>query len=202
MNRYIFVAAFLIPGVFSGNSVAAEPMCASTEQAQLIQDFYDENPGASPVVAARQLKLPEAVIGSGLPVDHVAATGAEGFERVWTALTTWEKAIVIIIKGADVLEVFGPISPGQTSTETSRFDLTHDNALAGHLRPDLYASIYAYNLPGKKGAVTRGVFFYDQSGASVFGVMMSGKGPPPPATEVEKFEKLMVLVRSLPPVCF
>ena len=201
MNRHIVAATLLMSVVFFIGSVAAEPMCASSEQARLIRDFYGENPGASPVVAARQLKLPEELIGSGLPGDRVAATTAEGFDQVWAALTTWEKAIVIIIKGADVLEVFGPISPGQVSADTSRFDLTHDNPLAGHLRPDLYASIYAYALPGKKGAVTRGVFFYDQAGASVFGVMMSGKGPPPSATEVEKFDELMTLVRSLPPVC-
>jgi len=201
MSRYGLVAAVLMPLVFFVGTVTADPMCASAEQAQLIRDFYDENPGASPVVASRQLKLPEALIGSGLPGDRVAATVAGEFDEVWEALTTWEKAMVIIVKGADVFEVFGPISSGQTSSENSRFDLTHDNPLAGHLRPDLYSSIYAYDLPGKKGAVTRGVFFYDQSGASVFGVMMSGKGPPPPPPEVEKFEELMALIRSLPAVC-
>ncbi len=201
MNKYTLITTMLMIGGFYVDSVFAEPMCASTEQAQLIRDFYDENPGASPIVAARQLKMSEALTGSGLPADRVAATGADAFGQVWAALTTWEKAIVIITKGADVFEVFGPISSGQMSAENSRFDLTHDNPLAGHLRPDQYSSIYVYSLPGKKGAVTRGVFFYDQSGASVFGVMMSGKGPPPPATEVAKFDELMALVSSLPPVC-
>lgn len=201
MNRCFWLAAMVMPGVLFVGSVGAETMCASAEQAQLIRDFYEESPGASPVVAARKLKLPEALIGSGLPADRVAATGSEGFDPVWAALTRWETAIVIITKGADVFEVFSPISSGQTSSESSRFDLTHDNPLAGHLRPDLYASIYAFALPGKKGAVTRGVFFYDQSGASVFGVMMSGKGPPPPESEVEKFQELMALINSLPAVC-
>ena len=201
MNIYKLMAVALMPGVFLFANVAAEPMCASAEQAQLVRDFYAKKPGASPVVAARQLKLPEALLGSGLPADQFAATDGKGFDQVWAALTTWEKAIVIITKGADVFEVFSPISAGETSSEDTRFNLTHDNPLAGHLRPDLYASIYAYAIPGKKGAVTRGVFFYDQSGMSVFGVMMSGKGPPPAATEVAKFQELLNMIRSLTPVC-
>ena len=188
-------------GVACVGSANAEALCASGEQARTVLDFYEKNPGASPVMAARQLKLPEALIGSGLGSDRAAGTGPNAFEQIWAALTEWETAIVIITKGADVIEVFSPISPGETADENPRFNLTHDNPFAGHLRPDLYSSIYAYNLPGKKGAVTRGVFFYDQAGASVLGVMMSGKGPPAPPVEVKKFDGLMALMRSLPPVC-
>lgn len=179
----------------------AEELCASDEQTRAIVDYYAKNPGASPVMAARQLRLPEALIGSGLGSDRAAATGADAFEQIWAALTEWDKAIVIITKGADVIEVFSPISPGERTAGNPRFNLTHDNPMAGHLRPDLYASIYAYNLPGTKGAVTRGVFFYDQAGASVFGAMMSGKGLAAPAGEIEKFDELMALMHSLPPVC-
>lgn len=201
MNKCASAAVILMLGVSSFDAAVAEQMCASEEQARIIRDYYAENPGAPPVAAARQLKLPEALIGSGLPAEQVAATGARQFEQVWAALTEWDTSIVIITKGADVLEVFGAISPGERSADNPRFNLTHDNPFAGHLRPDLYSSIYAYSLPGMKGAVTRGVFFYGQDGASVFGVMMSGKGPPAPPGEVKKFEELMALIRSLPPVC-
>lgn len=191
----------LVIGAFCCVPAGAEPLCASPEQAQLVRDYYQQNPGASPVAASRQLKLPEALVGSGLPADQAAATSADGFERIWSALTEWEKAIVIVPKGTDVIEVFSQISPGERSPDNPRFNLTHDNPFAGHLRPDLYSAIYAYRIPGKKGAVTRGVIFYDQSGASVFAVMMSGKGPPAPPGEVEKFDGLIALVRSLPSVC-
>lgn len=201
MSRHAISALLLTIGVAGGAQAAAESFCASAEQAQMVREFYAQNPGASPVVAARQLKLPEALIGSGLPVDQVAATGADGFEQIWSALTEWDKAIVIVPKGADVIEVFSRVSPGEMSPDNPRFNLTHDNPFAGHLRPDLYSAIYAYRVPGKKGTVTRGVFFYDQSGASVFAVMMSGKGPPAPPGEVEKFDELMALVRSFPSVC-
>ena len=202
MNKRIIKTALFVVGVvcWTGPS-ASEPICASPEQAQRIQNFYNDNPGTTPLVAAGRLKLPEAVIASSLPTDQAASTRGENFKQVWAAMTTWEKPTTIIPKGADVFEVFSPISSGATSKENPFFNLSHDHALGGHLRPDLYSSIYAYSLPRKEGVVIRGVFFYDEFGASIFGVMMSGKGPQPAETEISKFEHLMVLIRSLPPVC-
>ena len=201
MNWRIRIVMFFIWGVLICGSSVADSHCASTEQARAVIEFYAENPGVSPVVAARQLGLPDAAIGSALPEDQAAGTDKHGFGEIWTALTKWQTAIVIVTKGADVIEVFSPISAGEWSEDGSRFNLSHDHPLAGHLRPGTYSSIYAYRIPGKDGAVTRGVIFYDQSGATVFAVMMSGKGPPAPPEEAAKFDALMSLVRSLPAVC-
>ena len=202
MNIRTIKTALLVVGVvcWAGPS-ASEPICASPEQVERIQDFYNDNPGTTPLVAAGRLKLAEAVIGSSLPGDQAASTRGENFKQVWAAMTTWEKPTVIIPKGADVFEVFSPISSGTTSKENPFFNLSHDHAFGGHLRPDLYSAIYVYSLPRKEDVVVRGVFFYDESGASIFGVMMSGKGPQPAETEITKFEDLIALIRSLPPVC-
>ena len=109
--------------------------------------------------------------------------------------------MTVIAKGADVFEVIGAIPSGETSTENQFYNLSHDHALTGHLRPDLYTSIYAYALPRGDGRVTRAVFFYDGSGPSVFGVVMSGRGPTPPDSELAKFDELIEVIRSLPPIC-
>jgi hypothetical protein len=45
------------------------------------------------------------------------------------------------------------------------------------------------------------VLVYDDQGASVFGAFISGEGPPPPASELAKFDEVMKLVRSKRQVC-
>jgi putative heme iron utilization protein len=202
MNKHIIkTTAFVLAAVWAGGSSAADPMCASAEQAQQIRDFYAENPGTAPVRAARQMRMPEELIASAITTEHAAGTGGEDFAEVWKVITTWDKPMTVITKGADVFEVFSAIPSGERSTENQFYNLGHDHALSGHLRPDLYTSIYAYALPRGDGRVTRAVFFYDGSGPSIFGVVMSGRGPAPPDTELAKFDELMTVIRSLPPVC-
>ena len=202
MNEYILkTAAFMFAAVWMNGGSAANPMCASPKQVQQIRNFYSDNAGTPPIRAARQLRMPEELIASGIPADHAAGTGGEGFDEVWAVITTWEKPMTVIAKGADVFEVIGAIPSGETSTENKFYNLGHDHALGGHLRPDLYTSIYAYALPRGDGRATRAVFFYDGSGPSVFGVVMSGRGPTPPDSELTKFDELIEVIRSLPPIC-
>ena len=202
MNEHIIkAAAFMLAAVWMNGSSAANPMCASPEQVQQIRNFYSDNAGTAPIRAAPQLRMPEELIASGIPADHAAGTGGESFTEVWAVITTWERPMTVIAKGADVFEVIGAIPSGETSTENQFYNLGHDHALSGHLRPDLYTSIYAYALPRGDGRITRAVFFYDGSGPSVFGVVMSGRRPPPPDSELAKFDELIEVIRSLPPVC-
>lgn len=202
MNEYRKTAgAFMLAAMWASGSSAAEPMCASAEQAQQVRAFYADNPGTAPIRAARQMRMPEELIASAIPADHAAGTGGEDFADVWEVITTWEKPMTVITKGADVFEVFSAIPSGAPSTENQFYNLGHDHALSGHLRPDLYTSIYAYALPRGDGRVTRAVFFYDGSGPSIFGVVMSGRGPAPPDAELAKFDELMTVIRSLPSVC-
>jgi putative heme iron utilization protein len=186
----------------SGPTALAESLCATPEQAQRIQAFYRENPSTMPVIAARRLALPEALVTSGLPPEQVAGTAGAAFSDVWAAMTRWTQAQFLIMKGENVFEVLSPIAPATPSKTSKYTNLAYEHPLRGHLRPDLYASVYAITMPGRKDKATRGVLFYDPSGESVFGVFMSGESMPEPAAEdVANFDALMKDLRNRSPVC-
>lgn len=156
---------------------------------------------AMPVMASRKLKLPEAVVVSGLPAEQAASAPGKDFAEIWGAMTSWKEATFLIMKGPNVFEVqsgVGKITHSKTSAYTN---IEYVHPLRGHIRPDLYESIYAVSLPGKDGKVARGILFYDADGTSVFGAFMSGEAATPPASELAKFDEVMKLVRTKAPVC-
>jgi putative heme iron utilization protein len=180
---------------------ALDGACATPEQVQQVRAFYRESPGAMPAIAARRLKLPEVVVASALAPQMAASAPGKDFQEVWTAMNGWKEATFLIMKGANVFEITSAVGAGAPSKTSQYFNIEYKQPLRGHLRPDQYASIYAVAIPGKDGAVARGVLFYDSSGESVFGAFISGEGPPPPASEVAKFEAVMKLVRSKSQLC-
>ena len=114
-------------------------MCATPDQAKQIQDFYKTKPGTIPAIANATLKLPDAVIASGLPADQSYGTNGEKFVDVWKSLMAWETPVVIIIKSGSVMEVRGPIREGIPSTRSNYFNVDEEDGdgFAGHLRPDM-----------------------------------------------------------------
>ncbi len=187
--------------LLGGASAAANEMCASTEQAEQIQAFYAENPGAMPAIAARKLGLAEEVVASGLPGNQMNSAPGEDFPEIWDAMDDWGPITFLIMKGMNVFEIASSVGTGVPSTVSDYYNIKYEQPLRGHLRPDLYTSIYAVALPGKDGAVARGVLFYDETGASVFGAFMSGDGPTPADSELAKFDAVMALVGTKPSVC-
>ncbi|HKZ73336.1 MAG TPA: ChuX/HutX family heme-like substrate-binding protein [Steroidobacteraceae bacterium] len=179
----------------------AQEMCATPAQAQRIQAFYEANPGTMPVIAARRLDLPEAVVVSGLPAPQAVSAPGTAFAHVWSAMTRWNEAVFLITKGANVFEILSPIAPGAPSTRSDYYNIEYKHPFRGHLRPDQYVSLYAISMPGKETTRVRGVLFYGADGASVFGAFISGEGPEPPQAELAKFDAVMAVVRSKPAVC-
>ena len=137
----------------------AEDFCASSEQRQIIQDFFADNPSMMPVMAARELNMPEAIVASAYSPDQVASTTGDAFTNVWMAMTNLEEVTVLIIKDQDVFEIPSRIGLGKFSDTNSFYNLSHDYPFSGHLRPDLYSSIYAVAIPYGKERVGRGIFF-------------------------------------------
>jgi putative heme iron utilization protein len=127
--------------------------------------------------------------------------GVDGghFRAVWDSMTGWGEAMVLIQKGGNVFEIRSKIPAGEPSTRSKFFNLG-EAAFGGHLRPDLFAAIHILSLKGREGAV-RGVFFYDGSGASVFGTFIGGEGAAATAQQVAAFEQTWALLRSLPRRC-
>lgn len=194
----LLVAA--LGGALAAGGVAADPYCATPDQAQQVREFYGRNPGTMPVIAATRLKMPEASVASALPAEQAASVPGKQFAEIWEAMTRWKEATFLIMKGPNVFEILSGIGKSERSKTSDYTNIEYVHPLRGHLRPDLYESIYAVALPGKEGAVARGVIFYDAQGASVFGAFMSGDASPP-ASELVKFDEVMKLVRSGSPVC-
>jgi len=184
-----------------GNSAVGGEFCATTEQTRLIGEFYAENSGTLPVIAARRLEMSAALVSSGLSEEYAVSAPASAFAEVWAAMSSWQQANFLIMKGQNVFEILSGVASGAPSTRSDYFNLQYDHPLRGHLRPDLYASIYAVAIPGDEEVVTRGVMFFDAEGALVFGVFMSGEALRPSPGEIENFDAVMDLVRSLPSVC-
>ncbi len=187
-------------GALAAQQAAADPFCATPEQTRQIREFYRNNVMTMPTIAARKLGIPEAVVVSGLQPEQAASTSGKDFAEIWGAMTRWKEATFLIMKGPNVFEVLSGIGNIERSKSSSYTNIEYVHPLRGHLRPDLYESIYAVSLPGKDGEAARGILFFDAEGASVFGAFMSGETSPP-ASEIAKFDEVMALVRSKAPVC-
>ncbi len=190
------LAASLIVG-----PALAENLCASSELRQIIQDFLAEKPGMMPVMAARELNIPEAIVASAYSPDQVASTTGDAFTDVWTVMTNLEKVTVLVIKDRDVFEISSIIGSGEFSDTNSFYNLSHDYPFSGHLRPDLYSSIYAVRVPYGEERVGRGIFFYKPNGEAAFGILVSGRGPSPSTEQIAKFDEIMAMIKDRPSAC-
>jgi len=184
-----------------GGLPLAENLCASSEQRQIIQGFLAENPSTMPVMAARELNIPEAIVASAYSPDQVASTTGDAFTDVWTAMTHLEEVTVLIIKDRDVFEISSTIGSGELSDTNSFYNVSHDYPFSGHLRPDLYSSIYAVAVPYGEERVGRGIFFYKPNGEAAFGILVSGRGPSPSNQQISKFDEIMAMIKDYPSAC-
>lgn len=199
-SRFALSLVVTLGGALAAEQAAADPFCATPDQAQQVRDFYRDKAGTMPAIAAVRLKMPEATVVSALPAEQAASVPGKQFVEIWEAMTRWKEATFLIMKGPNVFEILSGIGKSARSKTSDYTNIEYVHPMRGHLRPDLYESIYAVALPGNEGAVARGVIFYDAQGASVFGVFMSGDTSPP-ASELVKFDEVMKLVRSGSPVC-
>lgn len=189
-----------LTGALVAAQAAADSSCATPQQTQQIREFYRNNAMTMPVIAARKLKLPEAVVVSGLPPEQAVSAPGKDFAEIWGAMTRWKEVTFLIMKGQNVFEVLSGIGKIERSKSSAYTNIEYVHPMRGHLRPDLYESIYAVSLPGKDDEAARGILFYDAEGASVFGAFMTGDISAP-ASEVAKFDEVMKLVGSKTSVC-
>lgn len=192
--------------VFCAGAATAAPagdFCATPGEAQQVTAFYAANPGTMPPIAAARLELPEATVVSALGPDVAASAPGADFAEIWAKLGELGELTFLVMKGPNVFEIRSKAGRGTPSKSSRYFNIEYAQPLRGHLRPDLYSSIYALKLAAKDPAqaAARGILVYDASGASVFGAFIGGDGPPPTAAELAAFDALFELVRSKTPVC-
>lgn len=192
--------ATLILSASSAGVIAGPSLCATADQVAKVREAYSTPPAAPTFMAAGRLALTEAVVLSALAGKEATGTSGVGFARVWASLQGWEDATVVLLKGANVVEVRGRIPAGEPSSKSQFFNLKQEGAgLGGHLRPDLIGAIYAVELAGAQGPL-RGVTFVDLAGESLFGVYLpEGAGEKPEL--VAGFTRTRDLIAGLARVC-
>jgi putative heme iron utilization protein len=194
------VVALVLLAAPCGVAMADASLCPSPQQVAKVRPAYATAPVPPPFMAAGKLGLSEAiVVGALSPKQAVGTTGA-GFAAAWVSLQGWDDATVVLLKGANVLEVRGRIPAGAPSTKSQFYNLKQDGAgLSGHLRPDQLGAIYAIELEGAQGQL-RGITFVDLAGDSLFGVYVPEGADKNPAL-VAQFEKTRAVIAALPRVC-
>ncbi|MEO7386160.1 MAG: ChuX/HutX family heme-like substrate-binding protein [Gammaproteobacteria bacterium] len=198
MVREVFSAVVL--SGWCATALAGPSLCADAAQTATVRAFYATATVPPTFMAATKLSLPEAIVASALVGKQTVGTTGAGFDKVWTSLQAWDDATVVLVKGANVMEVRGRIPPGAPSTRSQFFNLKQEGAgLGGHLRPDELGAIYAIDVAGAQGPV-RGITFVDAAGESLFGVYVPEAAEPKPAL-VAQFEKTRAVIAALARVC-
>ena len=183
---------------------AAMGNCASAEQTSAVQAFYAEG-GGIPWQAQQRggLDMSEELIASALAPEQAVGANGDAFDDVWTAMTAWQNATILVMKGGNVLETKSGINSGVPSERSAFFNLGDEHPFSGHLRPDLVSSIYAFELPGDGGRTTRSVAFFGQEGESIFYAAMAGEDPEvgPTDEEIAQFNAVKDVIASKPALC-
>ncbi len=180
--------------------VPSDTQCATAADAARVSALYATAPAPMTFAAAPQLKLTEASIASAISADKAIGTTGAGFAPIWDSLTQWDGALFLVLKAGAVFEISSKVSKGEPSTKSKFFNLGHEGALSGHLRPDLVSSIYALQLPAREG-MSRGVMFYDAKGENILGVFAGGEGKEPTTAQLAQFEATWNLIKSMPRAC-
>jgi putative heme iron utilization protein len=177
---------------------AAAALCADAAQAADVREQFAE-PRANFWTIAARLGLTEAAVLSTVAAERGAATRGEAFATVWESLRTWPEAVAIVLKDGHVFEVHGRIAAGEPSKTSRYFNLQGHDGLAGHLRPDLIAGIYAVELPGRTGP-EYGVAFADASGSVSFTVYVPAGDEATPEGRAA-WQRTRELIGRLPALC-
>lgn len=147
---------------------AANPLCASPEQRQLVQSALTDSPKSSPAKIASATGIPEAAVVHAMPMEARVPVTMLKFDSVWQALTEWQDALVNVLSSDSVFELMGPLPKGEAARGYFNFD-DPDSAYGGYLKLDRLAAIYLLSTDGDNGE-THQVAFYDNDGRRVFSV--------------------------------
>ncbi len=183
------------------DEVQVAAACPSPQEAARVREFYaDQDPLPATFIAARRLKMPEALVAASLGSKQVRGVAGKHFRDIWASMADWDEAIFLVMKGGHVFEIMGPVHSGKDSTESSYFNLDYGvGGAGGHLRPDRIGSVYAINLSSGKGDM-RGVAFYGADGEQAFAVYLGSEGKVPDHLK-PRFDETWDLMAGMEPAC-
>ncbi len=136
-----------------------------------VTEYFNENPRAMTMVAARELGISEADVLRNLSSDRVTELSADRFREMMDWLAEGDKVHVIVSNGATTIEAFGQF--GNFSTHGPFFNV-QSKTLDMHIRHEAIDSVFSVEKPGHlDGVTTLSIQFYDTQGRSAFKVFLT-----------------------------
>lgn len=186
-----------------------DALCAGSEAKARIAEAVTARRGAPPVIYARNLDLPEAMVMSGLP-DRVKAYGVEAtperVKEIWASIDAWGEETfthIVLTMGGDHVADFPSLVPITQPDDGSGFiDIYADggDGVHGHIFLDFVKAVYAAELAGPDG-VTRTVSFYNKDGGLIAGMYPSIAGKGFDQKAVDGFDRTVRKLKDYAPLC-
>lgn len=197
--RVLVLAAALAPGVLYADESSGTLCATAAQKAALVAAWSAKAPRLSMV--ARSAGVSEAAALSSLPAERAVGVSGAAFAEVWKSLQAWPDAVTVIAKADQVFEVHGRVPSGEPSKVSKYFNLDPKaQGITGHLRPDVYAAIYAASLPGRD-RVEHGILFFDPAGQLIFGVYVPNEYAAEDSRVVDAFRATAALISAAPRLC-
>lgn len=133
-----------------------------------VREMIETDPNTMPGAIAAKLDIPEASAVQVFPETMRTFTVPDHFDRIWDAMTSWERTTFICQTPAVVLEIKGRLPKGRHGH--GYFNLMEkDHPLGGHLKVTELGAICFLEKPFF-GLESLSVQFYDTAGRHMFAV--------------------------------
>lgn len=189
----------------------AHDVCASADDARVIQNYYANiRPGGPPPAAARLFRMKEATVVSALHPDHAYGVRSNRlfFEQVWKSVDAWGKdtriGIVFTSGGMHAWNFPSTVPQTQDSSTPIWYDMYADDGAGvhGHITPQEVDQIWALQLPTREAdKFTRILAFYDKQGDLIVGLYVSENTKDFDPKAVAGFERTRELLKTHPRIC-
>lgn len=195
------LVGLVITCLTQGTAAAADaPLCPPSAVRSSLAPQLAAAPGKWQGIA-HAANVSDATALSALPEQQAVGIPGTSFREIWDSLRAWPDAVTVIMKSDQVFEVHGKVPAGEPSKVSRYFNLDpKSEGVTGHLRPDLYAAIYATSLPGRD-RTQHGILFFDPAGALIFGVYVPNEHAAEDSRVMEAFRATVAMIHTLPRVC-
>ncbi len=140
----------------------------STQVIEQVAEIIEKNKNIMPFEIARQLHISEETAVRALPEEMRHFAAISEFDRIWEAMTSWEKSTFLCHTPTAIIEVKGKLPQGKYGHGFFNL-MDKDNPLGGHLRIDSLGSI-CFLEKLFFGMDSLSVQFFDKEGNQMFAV--------------------------------
>lgn len=144
---------------------------------ETIRAYFERHPHAMTLMAAAELKLPEAEVLRHIPGGGVTELGVDRFSDMMGRLESFGDVHVIVSNGATTIEAVGTFGG---FSQAGEFFNVQSGSLDMHIRHRRIGVAFAVEKPSHmSGVTTLSTQFYQHDGAAAFKVFLTFGGKPP-----------------------